>query len=363
MRRAAAAILATVLAAAGARAEDRGDPKGDLETLASASAAPAARAAAALRLGEVPPSPARDGVVAALAAALDDASPAVRAGAATALARLGDERAMPRLERRLEAEREEGVLAPLLLAIGASGGRYAVEAVARRCDDPRVRVRAAAATALGDLGGEVARRRVLALLRERDADPEWVVRSAALLALARCGTRADAGVVLEAYREGGGEAWWLARASLATAVAALDERPLPVLDRLMADPDPRVASAAALALARTGRTDDLLRRLHDASPSVRAAAAAACGEVPGAAGRLREMAFSDRDRDVRWSAALALSRLDDPTSDALLVEGLASDDPAVSLAALAECRRKTGAEIGRDLAAWRARLAERRRAR
>jgi HEAT repeat protein len=363
MRRAAAAILATLtLGGPPARADERARPSPDVLALRSQATAPAARAAAARRLGEAPEGR-RDEAVAALGEALDDASAGVRAEAAVALARLRDERAMPRLERRLSVEEEEEVLAPLLLAIGATGGRYAVDPVARRCDDRRVRVRAAAATALGDLGGEVARQRLLSLLRAASADPEWVVRSAAMLGLASCGKPSDAGVVLEAFRDGGGGSWWLARASLARVVATLDADPLPVLDRLMADPDARVASAAALALLRSGRRTDLLRRLSDASPSVRAAAAAACGEVPEAAGRLRDAAFSDRDRSVRWSAALALSRLDDPVSDALLVEGIASEDPAVSLAALAECRRKTGAEIGRDPAAWRSRLAERRRGR
>jgi hypothetical protein len=72
------------------------------------------------------------------------------------------------------------------------------------------------------------------------------------------------------------------------------------------------------------------------------------------------MATTDPDRSVRWSAALALSRLDDPASDALLVAGVGSDDPAVWSAALVECRRKTGRTIGRDPDAWREALAARR---
>jgi HEAT repeat protein len=321
----------------------------------------AARAAAARRLGEAPPR-GREAALGALLVALDDRSADVRREVVLALERLRDERVMPRLERRLAVEEDAGVSAALLLAIGTTGGRYAVPVLLPRCDDPRVRVRAAAATALGDLGGEVARQRLLRMLRDAD-DPDWTVRSAAMLGLARCGRPCDAGVILEAYREGGGESRWLARASLARAVGALDADAVPVLDRLMADPDARVAAAAGAALVRSGRTDEVLRRLGDPRPGVRAAAAAACAEIPSSASRLREVAVRDRDRAVRWSAALALSLLDDPVSDALLVEGVASDDPAVSWAAVAECRRKTGADVGLDPDEWRRLLDDRRRAR
>jgi HEAT repeat protein len=331
----------------------------DARALASAPS-PRERAAAARRLGDAG-GPGRDLALGALLGALEDRSADVRREVAGSLGRLRDERAMPALERRLSKEEDGGVLAGLLLAIGTCGGRYAVQVVLPRCDDARGNVRAAAATALGDLGGEVARRRLLSLLREGERDPEWTVRSAALLSLAACGKPEDAGAILEAYREGGGASWWLARAALAKAVGRLDADPVPVLDRMMADPDGRVSSSAALALARSGRPDEVVRRLADPRPGVRAAAAAACAEIPQATARLRDVAFGDRDRAVRWSAALALSRTDDPVSDSLLVEGLASDDPGVSFAALAECRRKTGLDAGRDPAAWKRILADRRR--
>jgi HEAT repeat protein len=353
------ALLAVVLLAAAARAGEP-EPAEDARALASPRADARERTAAAARLGEAA-GPGLETALRALLPALDDPSPDVRREVAGSLGRLRDERAMPAIERRMSIEADPGVLAGLLLAVGACGGRYAVPLVLPRCDDGRQRVRAAAATALGDLGGEVARQRLLGLLREGRGDPDWTVRSSATLALARCGERSDAGSILEAYREGGGAAWWLARASLAKAVAALDVDPVPTLDRLMADPDGRVASSAAIALVRTGRAHEVVARLSDPRPGVRAAAAAAASEVPSAGARLSDLAVTDPDRAVRWSAALALSRRDDPVSDALLVEGLASNDPAVSLAALAECRRKTGVALGRDPDAWRRALAERRR--
>ncbi len=146
-------------------------------------------------------------------------------------------------------------------------------------------------------------------------------------------------------------------------MAALDADPVPVLDRLVADEDARVSSAAAVAFVRCGRPEEVVRRLSDARPGVRAAAAAAVadGGLVDEAPRLRTMAAGDPDRAVRWSAALALSRLDDPAADVMLVAGLASNDPQVWAAAVAECRRKTGLSLGRDADAWEAALAARRK--
>ncbi len=333
-----------------------------LKAVVDAGADPAARVeAAAVLAGAVEPA-AKERAVATLVGALADAEPRVRIAAADALARLSDERALARLSRRLDVERDPQALGALLLAVGALGKDPEVSTVASFLAHAEASVRAAAATALGDLGGATARERLLSLLAAPGDDPEWGVRGAVLLALSRCGKREDSGTVLVAYRDGGGAGHWFARAALARAVAALDSDPVPILDRLAADDDARVSSVAAAAFVRAGKPEELVKRLSDARPGVRAACAAAVAETALAAAvpRLRSLATEDPVRAVRWSAALALSRLDDPASDGLLVAALSSDDPQVWAQALAECRRKTGAEIGRDPDAWAKALAARR---
>lgn len=297
-----------------------------------------------------------------LLAALSDELLDVRSLAAQALARLRDPRALPRVVRRLGLEKAPVGIAALLLTVGGLGGRAEVLVVEPFTHHGELRVRAAAVTALGDLGGPVAHERLLELLAAPGADPEWALRGSVLLALARCGTPADSGTILVAYRDGGGAGQWFARAALASVTAVLDPDPVPLLDRLCADPDARVSSAAALALARAGRADEVVRRLADARPGVRAAAAAAVGgaelrrEIP----KVRALAAGDPDRSVRWSAVLALSRLDDPSSDELLLAGLGTQDPEVWTAALAELRRKTDLDLPRDVEAWRRELVARR---
>lgn len=305
----------------------------------------------------------RDRALPPLLAALSDDVLDVRSLAAQALARLADPRALLSIVRRLDVERDPVGLSALLLAIGGLGGRPELAVVEPYTRHAELRVRAAAVTALGDLGGPVARERLLGLLAVPGQDPEWALRGSVLLALARCGTPADSGTILVAYREGGGAAQWFARAALSSAMAALDPDPVPLLDRLCADPDARVSSAAALAFVRAGRVDEVVRRLADARPGVRAAAAAAVGgaELRRAIPQVLALATGDPDRSVRWSATLALSRLDDPASDELLLAGLLTHDPEVWTSALAELRRKTDLDLPRDVDAWRAQLAALRR--
>lgn len=363
MRR-TAAIAALLLAALAPRVladEPPGFSKA-LSTVASTDADPAARVDAAALLSTVTDPAAKERAVAVLLDALADAVPRVRIAAAEALARLGDERALGRLSRRLSEEKDPQALAGVLLAVGRLGKSPDAPTVIPFCAHEAPGVRAAAATALGDLGGDLARERLLALLAAPGDDPAWGVRGAVLLALAKCGRGEDSGTILVAYRDGGGAAHWFARAALARVVAALDADPVPILERLAADEDPRVSSAAAAAFVTAGKPDEVVRRLSDPRPGVRAACAAAVADtgLASALPRLRALAVEDSVRAVRWTATLALSRIDDPSADPLLVSALASDDPQVWAEALAELKRKTGADIGRDPDSWAKALAARR---
>ena len=360
-RRVPLAVLALALLAAPARADAVDEAARALRD-GRRSARDRVDAAHALAAAGASSARDRDRAVPRLVDALADPAGDVRAAAAGALARLEDPRAIPGLVARLGVETEETVLASGLLAVGETGSAGEVAAVGPFAGHASPRLRAAAGTALGVLGGEQARQRVLALLAKPGDDPDWAVRGAALLALARCGKPADAGTILVAYREGEGANRWFARAALAEAVAALDPDPVALLDRLVADEDARVSTTAAVGFVRAGRPEEVVRRLADARPAVRAAAVAAVSstELRRALPQVREMAVRDPDRSVRWSAVLALSRLDDPAADPLLVEGVRSTDPQVWASAVAECRRKTGLEMGRDPGAWTDALASRR---
>ena len=291
----------------------------------------------------------------------------VRQAAATALAQVGDPSVVPTLHARLAVERDERVLAAVLLALGETGSERDVRTLGTLArTHPVPTVRAAALTALGALGGEAARLHVLHCLETVGLpDPDWGVRAAALLALVRCGHADDLGRVLTAYRVGGGERHWFARSALARLVAERDRDPLPILRRMILDPDPRVAVTAAVGIARTGHLQDMLLLLRHTSPGVRTASASAVARarVQGAYGRLRSMARFDRSPRVRWAAALALFRLEEPEGDEFVLSGLLSREPAVWAEAIAALSRRTGEQHGRDARGWRGALRRWRRAR
>lgn len=358
-------LLAVLLSLASSRAARADEVDAVLRRLASPR--PAERVEAAGRLAEiatprrwpriVPPLLGRFG---------EDPSPDVRQAAAIALEGIADPSAAPVLAARLGIERDARVLTAALLALGRAGSEKDVgtlATVARTHTVPSVR--AAAITALGTLGGEAARAHVLHSLESPDLpDPDWALRASAVLALVRCGHANDLGRVLTAYREGGGERHWFARAALARLVAARDRDPLPILRRLVLDPDPRVAVTAALGIARTGHLQEVLLLLRHTAPTVRAAAASAVARagVERAYGRLRILARFDRNLRVRWAAALALFRLREREADDYVLSGLLSQEPVVWAEAIAALTRRTGEQHGRDVRAWRSALRRWRRA-
>ncbi|MFV1958110.1 MAG: HEAT repeat domain-containing protein, partial [Planctomycetota bacterium] len=244
------------------------------------------------------------------------------------------------------------------LAVGALGREAdGAHLVGFATTDPRPMVRAAAVSALGDLGGEPARRIALAtVLRPGFADPDWSLRATGMLALARCGRPEDVGRVLVAYREGRGETSWFARSALARLVAAKDTDPVPLLLRLVGDPDSRVAVTAAAGLGRSGHVEELLRLLSHVVPSIRAAAATgiAKARIDKGYGHLRALVRLDPSRKVRWAAALALFQVEDPLGDELVTSAVEAREPAVWAEAIAQLAARTGERHGRDARAWRA---------
>jgi len=301
-----------------------------------------------------------DRILLALTRTLKDPKSDVRKVAALSLTRRGDRRALAPILAGIPEEADAQTLCALLLAVGALGREAdGVRLVPIATADPRPRVRAAAVSALGDLGGEQARRiAVKTVLRPGLPDPDWSLRATGMLALARCGRPEDVGEVLVAYREGRGEASWFARSALARLVAAKDTDPVPLLLRLVGDPDSRVAVTAAAGLGRSGHVAALLRLLSHVVPSVRAAAATgiAKAHVRKGYGRLRALARLDPSRKVRWAAALALFQAEDPLGDELVVSAVEAREPAVWAEAIAQLAARTGERHGRDAKAWRAAL-------
>ena len=356
MRPARLLLLVHLVALSVGTAARADDVDGYLSALRSPDAL--RRNRAALALAEVQDPRAADRILKGLVVSLVDANDGVRHATAIALTRRGDRRGAPALLRQLQVEEDPRVLPALLLGVGALGDATSVPAVLPFARTHRVAaVRAAAVTALGDLGGEDARQVALATVRDPGLpDGAWSLRVAAILALSRCGQPSDVGPVLIAAREGGGDDHWLVRSALARLVAQRDADPVPLLRRMVGDPDRRVAATAAEGLARSGHEEVLLSLFGHVVPSIRAAAVSgvAKARVERAYPNLRALARLDPSREVRWAAARALFDLEDPLGDELMLQGLAASQPTVWAEAVAALVERTGERHGRDVEAWRA---------
>jgi len=359
-----AAVLLLALGLVAARpvcGEAPHEPRRLAQTVAVLAQArdPGARAAAALVLGGVSASAQQPAARAALVAALADPQASVRRHVAAALANLPAPGLRVPLEAALARETASEVLPALLLALGALREPLLVSRLAAYRRDASPSVRAAAATALADAGGEPARGVLLEMLTDPGgADGAWNVRAAAILGLAQVGQPGDVTGVLAALQAPGGWTSWLVRSALAAALPRIDAFPLLLLNRLVADEDERVAVTAAESLWRVGGEPALLARLEHPGASVRAAAASACARrgVLAARSRLLAMAYGDASGRTRWSASLALVRMGLSEGDELLLWGVKSSEPAVWAEALAVLEQLTGARHGNDLAAWRREL-------
>jgi hypothetical protein len=119
-------------------------------------------------------------------------------------------------------------------------------------------------------------------------------------------------------------------------------RAIPALERvLQGDADPRVRSAAAVALADVGAHEalaGLLVAVEDADAHVRQMALTALGEIgDGRATQRLERALRDERPEVRYQAVIAYARVaeaDAPAVVAALARALDDDDPAVRYIAM-----------------------------
>jgi HEAT repeat protein len=311
----------------------------------------AVRRKAALLLAHAPP----DEAIAPLLISLRDPNTGVRIAAAQALRAMGDERAVPFLAARLGEEGAPTAVAALLLALGRSGGTYAARRVEPFLDHPSRDVRAAAVVALGHVGDAGQREALWATLRYATDDPGFHIRSGVLGAFVALGWKDDVKQALAEMEKMGAARHWEARAAMLHAVGAagVTERAAWARAEVASD-DPRVAAAAAEALARLGEADEVHACLDHPSPAVRRAALVALQETgdPRAVPRALALVRDDPDVNVRFEAALVLDHAGHADADLYLVDALRARDPLYWITALAALEKRHGVSFGRDPDAW-----------
>jgi len=225
--------------------------------------------------GYVPPSsPSRGAELDRLIDQLKHNDSGTRAKAASALATLGDKRAVEPLIAALK-DNDDGVRMSAALALPTLGDKRAVEPLIAALKDNDDGVRMSAALALATLGDERAVEPFIEALKDNDDG----VRRSAVTALGRLG----------------------------------DKRAVEPLIAAIKDNDARVQRYAATAQGRLGdkrAVEPLIAALKDNDASMRQSAASALGRLGDE--RVFEplvAALKDNDASVRQSAASALGRL------------------------------------------------------
>jgi HEAT repeat protein len=313
---------------------------------------PAVRARAAMLLAHAKP----DEAIAGLVIAVADPNRNVRHAAAESLQALADERAVPVLAERLRAEGSSQVLTAVLVALGRSGGAYVAHRVVAFLEHPARDVRAAAAAALGHIGDAGQRDALWSALRYAPDDPGFAVRAAVLAAFVNLGWYDDVRRAIVELEEMGARRHWLGRAAILAAIGAagISDKSAWVRAQVTGDHDPRVVAAAAGALARLDRRDEVFLLLGHRSPVVRRAALVALQDSGDAraVARARVMVREDPEVAVRFEAALVLHHADRPEADVYLVDALRSHNPIFWITALGALEAKHGRSFGRDADAW-----------
>lgn len=327
--------------------------------------------------------------------ALDDPNANVRAGAARALGKIGDPRALGPLIFRLRYEPEAEVRKPLVWALHM-GGERAVEPLIEALHDPDEWVRFGAVVVLAKIG-DVA---VVPLIRALyDANP--LVRAGAAETLGRLDDPRAVEPLANLLHDVDENTWRQAAVALGRLGDARAVRPLikilqspvcdlltraikalgqigdvravdPLIDIVYEQSDRWVRLFAIEALGRIGdmrAVDVLFDMAYDASQDVRAKAIVALGEIPytlaldalhhissddiisrtdrqsalfelGRRGDARaldgltDLLLDDPFVETRIYAAMILSDLNDPRAAAALLDALTDDTPEVASHAL-----------------------------
>lgn len=243
---------------------------------------------------------------------LTDKDPEIRARAALAAGRIGDEAAVPRLAEVLNKDTSETVAATAAFAVGEIESSKGTEALLGALRDSKSNaVRASAVEALG---------KIAAALPEKAADDRKRIGAAILDALK--GPQSDRHLTLLA---------------LTAALRAKPDGAATVVAGFLTASDPRVREDAlnTLARLRAKASLDQVRKLlaDDSDPLTRANAARVLGAAVDreAVDALSSRMANDPDSRVRVAAIRALASIAHPDSRGALVkrgEALRSADPA-----------------------------------
>jgi HEAT repeat protein len=127
--------------------------------------------------------------------------------------------------------------------------------------------------------------------------------------------------------------------------------------KLQAEQDPLLREATLQTIAafntRLSR-QAILAGLNDADPAVRVACCNLLGQRPGAevTPQLARVAEEDADFDVRVAAVRALGSASDDAARQALVAVLEDNDPAMHLVGVEAMKKRTGRDLGGDVAAY-----------
>jgi HEAT repeat protein len=225
-------------------------------------------------------------------------------------------------DRESTLQDKESTLRPkaalVLALIGPKAARLAPD-LHEALGDAEAALRAAAAKALGDIGGPLTRPSYTMLFElAKDDEPDEIIRSAAAEAVKKIGRpgKADVPTLIAAldkkypasYRAGAAVSLWLLNREARPAVAALS--------KTLADPDAALRTTAALALAAIGpdaadAVPALIAALEHEDESLRGKAAYALGEIgvkaSNASAPLGKLLANDKEKmSLRLHAAQAL---------------------------------------------------------
>ena len=247
---------------------------------------------------------------------LGDESELIQESAMDALSRMSAERVRPLLVQALAGD-DLDARVRAAQTLGLLRDPAAASALVAASRDGREALRAAAMQALGELGGPG----VLEVLRAGLADESSIVRQQAVLALGRLREPESA----------------------------------PLLLPLLAERDPRLRFAAVRALGQIRNpeaVEHLLPLLAEPRKELRFAAVEALGQMraPGAVRPLVEV-LRDADRNLRRAAAEGLGEIGDPQAAAALLVALDDEHWSVRCAAAAALGRIGSAKAVSALAA------------
>ena len=250
----------------------------------------------------------------AFADVLDAEQPELRMAAATGLGRVGDPSVTAALVRRLK-DSDPRVRERSARACGRIGDPRAVEALEERLrDDQRIEVRRAAAEALGEIGTEGAMR----VLIDGAGDPNESIRRVVADSLGEFGSVAPVETLVE-FLDDDAEA--VRRTAMFSMVEILSNAPP------QRSHEVREATADELESATAGEVIPPLSEILTESSGTpqRRNAAWLLGRVVGTQHRAlaREAlvdALGDEDGMTAQFAATSLTRLDDPSLEAELLE-------------------------------------------